>query len=56
VRILLIHTAHAMNVRGKDELDGAGLVDPVAALSQLLPPKSTDQPPRVTPAPRAGGE
>jgi hypothetical protein len=49
VRGILMRTAHAMNVRGKDELDGAGLVDPVAAMSQLLPPKATDQPPRVNP-------
>jgi subtilisin family serine protease len=49
VRGLLMRTAHAMNVRGKDDLDGAGLVDPVAALSQLLPPKSIDQPPRPNP-------
>jgi subtilisin family serine protease len=50
VRILLIHTAHAMNVRGKDELDGAGLVDPMAALSQLLPPKTSDSLPRLNPS------
>jgi subtilisin family serine protease len=50
VRSDLMKTAHAMNVRGKDDLDGAGLVDPVAALSLLLPPKSNDQPPRANPS------
>ena len=42
VRQVLMHTAKAMNVKGKDDLDGAGLVDPVGALQAINPAKSAE--------------
>jgi hypothetical protein len=50
VRRVLMRTAKAMNVKGKDDLDGAGLVDPVSALQAVNPARAAEVLPHTTTA------
>src|SRR5262249_5382958 len=49
LRKVLIRPASQMNVKGKDDRDGAGLTDPIGALQAVNPAKSAELLPATLP-------